>query len=247
MRCEMNECAVNYLPGPGLRRLPGKELRMRYDAAVEGFRKVYADGGKPPEALRRFYREEVFPLAMARIFRDTDVSTVFDCLYLTVGTQPYSPTLSALATPARRIAFIATETSLGYAREAAEMARVPEDRRECYVFREPFSAAEMIRCLWRQISLHLENGESVAMDITSGKKNMSAALSGLAAADPSIQQFYLDADYSLRPFAVNERRIDLPNTAVIIENLRAEDAAEEPGGEEEEGPERPGPERGDPS
>lgn len=208
--------------------LPSR-IEEKYAKYANKFKTLLNDASTSEETLTRYYRSRLFPLAQQRIVARRLSDTCFDVLYLTAGTQPYSQTLSVLATPAKKVVFIATDAPK--CRECVKAAIrnaciAPEDL-EVLTFREPFSPSEFARVLY----FHHKSfppGTRFAADITSGRKSMSAALSGFALT-LHIPQFYLHAEYA-RNFAVNEERQSIPEISESVEFLRrSEEATEEEG------------------
>ncbi len=194
------------------------EVELHYAEAANAFVKLTQTSDVSREKLVSFYETKVFPLAMQRIDSYALGATCFDVLYMTAGTQPYSQTLSILATPAEKIVFIATadETCQACVRTAIKNTCLEEGQFEILTFQEPFSTSEFARVLFYH---HARNrGKSMAVDITSGRKSMSAALSGFATA-MRIPQFYLNAEY-LTGYAVNGMRQSIPNMAEVLQVLK---------------------------
>lgn len=194
------------------------EVEARYAEAARAFVKLTQTAGVSREELVRAYETKVFPLAMQRIDSYALGATCFDVLYMTAGTQPYSQTLSILATPAEKVVFIATEdeTCQACVRTAIKNTCLEEGQFEILTFQEPFSTSEFARVLFYH---HARNrGKTMAVDITSGRKSMSAALSGFATA-MRIPQFYLNAEY-LTGYAVNGMRQSIPNMAEVLQVLK---------------------------
>lgn len=194
------------------------EIEARYAEAAKEFVRLTQTPGIPRDVLVKTYEDKVFPLAMQRIDSYALGATCFDILYMTAGTQPYSQTLSILATPAEKIVFIATadETCQACVRTAIKNTCLEEKHFEILTFQEPFSTTEFARVLFYH---HAKNhGKTMAADITSGRKSMSAALSGFATA-MHIPQFYLNAEY-LTGYAVNGMRQSIPNMAEVLQVLK---------------------------
>lgn len=206
-------------------RLPDKyndylpsEVEVRYEKAALDFVKLTKSSGVTQGELVKAYEESVFPLAMQRIASYALESTCFDILYLTAGTQPYSQTLSVLATPAEKVVFIATtdKTCQECVQTVIKNTCIEEGCYEILTFDEPFSTREFAKVMFYHRLLNKE--KSAAVDITSGRKSMSAALSGFATA-MHIPQFYLNADY-LTGYAVNGKRQSIPNMAEVLQVLK---------------------------
>lgn len=222
--------ASRYLPPPELARLSLDEANARYAAAAAAFRALVTKKGSSQAELEGAYERDVFPLALYRAFLLANLSMGFDALYLTAGTQPYSQALSIVSTPARHVVFIATDDPKCQecVRRAIRFACLPEGAYEIHTFAEPFSVTDMVREIY---SNAVTRGDApLAMDITSGRKIMSAALSCLAA-ELDMPQFYLNGEFLHGGFALDEQRLPVPNVSTIIRNLRAEAA---PDGDEPE-------------
>ena len=195
------------------------------------FSAVVASGKMSQRELVEMYEREVLPAQMEKMRDDARRVMRFNTLYLTAGTQPYSQALSILATPADQYVFVATDDTLcrDSVRRAVELAGLEPGAYEEHVFPEPFDAAAMVK----EIYCHaVTQGGRAAMDITSGRKVMAAALSSLAA-QLELPQFYLSGRYLHGGFAVDVERLSVPNVAAIVRHMRELD--EEPAGEENGG------------
>lgn len=191
-------------------------------AMVDKFKSDATDGSVAQREIVTLYERDILPLQMAEMRASAERSMRFDTLYLTAGTQPYSQTLSILATPADRVVFIATDdkTCRESVARAVEMAGLPSDAYEVREFQEPFDAADMAREMYCHV---VTQGGRAAMDITSGRKVMSAALSSLAA-QLEIPQYYLSGIYLRGGFAVDVERLAVPNVTAIVRHMRELDA-----------------------
>lgn len=198
--------------------------------AEKDFADAVAAGDLSHNELVRMYERGVLP-AQIDAMRQSAMNVMrFDTLYLTSGTQPYSQTLSVLATPADRVVFIATDAldCQESVKRAIELAGLTPDQYEVHTFPEPFDAASMVK----EIYCHAATtGGRAAMDITSGRKVMSAALSGLAS-QLEIPQFYLSGRYLRGGFALEVERCSVPNVTAIVRHMQSLDA--EPEREREE-------------
>ncbi len=194
------------------------EVEEKYAEAAKEFVKMLEDGRTSKNDLDKHYRDTLFPLAQQRIVSRRLSSTCFDVLYLTAGTQPYSQTLSVLATPAQKVVFIATDDSRCQecVNTAIKNTDIAPENVEVLTFPEPFSPDELARVLYYHHRAFPE-GTLFAADITSGRKSMVAALSGFAFAR-RIPQFYLHAEYR-RNFAVNEERQRISDILEIVKSL----------------------------
>lgn len=202
------------------------EVEQRYEAVAAAFARRVLEGTSSKADLTREYEDKVFPLEQQRTAARSLGATCFDLLYLTAGTQPYSQTLSILATPAQKVVFIATDDaeSRRCVETAIENTGIAEENREILTFPEPFSVADFVRVFYNHYRLNED--ALCAVDITSGRKSMASALSGAAMA-LQLPQFYLNAKY-LNGFAVCGERQRLPNLLDMIDVLKA-DADDEEG------------------
>ena len=200
-------------------------------ADTVGFTTVVAAGKLSQQELVQMYERDVLPLQMEKMRDDARRVMRFNTLYLTAGTQPYSQALSILASPADQYVFIATDDTLcrDSVRRAVELAGLSPDAYEEHVFPEPFDAAAMVKAIYCHVATQ---GGRAAMDITSGRKVMAAALSSLAA-QLELPQFYLSGRYLHGGFAVDVERLSVPNVAAIVRHMRELD--EEPVDEENGG------------
>lgn len=89
---------------------------------------------KDRQEVRAIYRGELLPLEYERIHREArrrkdSGEAELDLLYVTVGTQSDSPALATLASPARFVVLLHTESTRGWAEEVVEkLARqMPRD------------------------------------------------------------------------------------------------------------------------
>ena len=192
---------------------------------ISAFTSAIASGKLSQRELVAMYERDVLPVQMAEMRASASRVMHFETLYLTAGTQPYSQALSILATPADRIVFIATDDALcrESVRRAVELTGLPAERYEEHVFPEPFDAAAMVKEIYCHV---VTQGGRVAMDITSGRKVMAAALSGLAA-QLEVPQYYLSGRFLHGGFAVNVERMSVPNVSAIVRHMRDLDAVEE--------------------
>ena len=188
------------------------------NANAVDFPAAVASGKMSQRELVAMYERDVLPVQMERMRDDARRVMRFNTLYLTAGTQPYSQALSILATPASQYVFIATDDPLcrDSVRRAVKFAGLPQDAYEEHVFPEPFDATAMIKEIYCHV---VTQGGRAAMDITSGRKVMAAALSGLAA-QLELPQFYLSGRYLHGGFAVDVERLSVPNVAAIVRHMR---------------------------
>ena len=198
----------------------------KFTAAVQG-------GKLSQQELVEMYEREVLPEQLEQMRREAGRVMRFDTLYLTAGTQPYSQALSILATPADRVVFIATDDAdcRKSVSRAVALAGLSPDMYEEHVFPEPFDAVAMVKEIYCHV---VTQGGRSAMDITIGRKVMSADLSSLAA-QLELPQFYLSGHYLHGGFAVNVERQSVPNVTAIVRHMRELDTAldnEENGGDE---------------
>ena len=200
-------------------------METNFNDKVLAFTAAIEDGQLSQRELVAMYERDVFPAQMEAMRDSARRVMRFDTLYLTAGTQPYSQALSILATPADRIVFIATDDALcrESVRRAVELTELPVERYEEHVFLEPFDAAAMVKEIYCHV---VTQGGRVAMDITSGRKVMAAALSGLAA-QLEVPQYYLSGRFLHGGFAVNVERMSVPNVSAIVRHMRDLDAVEE--------------------
>lgn len=185
------------------------------------FLAAIASGRLSQRELVEMYERDMLPAQMAEMRHCAERVMRFDTLYLTAGTQPYSQALSILATPAERVVFIATDDvhCRESVRRAAELSGLAGEQYEEHVFPEPFDAAAMVKEIYCHV---VTQGGRAAMDITSGRKVMAAALSGLAA-QLEIPQFYLSGRFLHGGFAVNVERMSVPNVSAIVRHMREMD------------------------
>lgn len=200
--------------------------------SIGDFESAAKSGAIPQYDLVEMYKRDVLPLQMEEMRESAHRVMRFDTLYLTAGTQPYSQALSILATPADRVVFIATDdaTCRASVAKAVSLTGLPPDGFEEHVFPEPFDAAAMVKEIYCHV---VTQGGRAAMDITSGRKVMAAALSSLASL-LELPQFYLSGRYLHGGFAVDVERLSVPNVTAIVRHMRELDEgteSDEMGGE----------------
>ncbi len=200
--------------------------------SIDDFEAAVKSGSIPQHDLVAMYERDVLPLQLDEMRESARRVMKFDTLYLTAGTQPYSQALSIIATPADRVVFIATDdtTCRSSVEKAVLLAGLPSERFEEHVFPEPFDAAAMVKEIYCHVATQ---GGRAAMDITSGRKVMAAALSSLASL-MELPQFYLSGRYLHGGFAVNVERLSVPNVTAIVRHMREHDVEpddDEMGGE----------------
>ena len=186
------------------------------------FESAVKSGCVPQQELVAMYERDVLPLQMVAMREAATHVMRFDTLYLTAGTQPYSLALSVLATPADRVVFIATDdaTCRASVQKAVAFAGLKPECFEEHVFSEPFDAAAMVKEIYCHV---VTQGGCAAMDITSGRKVMSAALSSLAS-QLELPQFYLSGRYLHGGFSVDVERLSVPNVTAIVRYMREMDS-----------------------
>lgn len=192
------------------------------EEARRGFVALVAARSATPEEVIARYEQDVFPHAAAQVLQDREEAAKADLLVVPVGTQPYSPLLAVLATPARKVAFLvttpgatdespATSTSEPYAqrvRASVECGFAVEDRPEMEIFEigAGTSGSEVVRAV---MAAMLWAGDpwpaDVVLDVTGGKKATTAALGGLAAVH-GFRQTYIEGRPLAGEFRQAERR-----------------------------------------
>lgn len=199
---------------------------------ADKFKEQVISGAYSQPELAELYEKEVFPQAMGRMREWAEDAMGFDTLYLTAGTQPFSQALSIVATPADKVVFIATDDPLCQecVKKAIVFSGLKESEFEVLTFSEPFSAAEMTKAVFYHIKG--STAKHIAVDITSGRKVMSAALSSIAS-ELELPQFYLNAEYLRGGFAVNEQRMSVPSVAALVRQFEMD--VDEYNGTEENG------------
>lgn len=191
---------------------------MNGDQLINNFKSAVESGRLSQRELVAMYERDVLPSQMAEMRDAASRVMRFNTLYLTAGTQPYSQALSILATPADKVVFIATDDAVcrESIKRAISFAGIPQEAFEEHVFLEPFDAAAMVKEIYCHV---VTQGGRAAVDITSGRKVMAAALSSLAA-QLEIPQFYLSGRFLHGGFAVDVERVAVPNVTAIVRHLR---------------------------
>lgn len=197
------------------------DLDQVYDSAVAEWL-----GMEPGLEAAAFYRQRVFPLTCERFRRDRDGVEPLDLLYIPVGTQPYAPTLAALANPAACVALLETSASAPYGQEveAALAAGSPET-----VFlhvRVHETAVADIALAIRDIfdTRALPSGSKVGADTTGGTKVMTAAMAGVGNLY-GWRLFYISSTFERKfGFSHHEHLVLLDNVLDVFGARRREEA-----------------------
>lgn len=179
---------------------------------------------QPGAEASLFYREHVFPLTCERLRRNRDGLDPLDLLFIPVGTQPYAPTLAALANPAACVALLVTEASAPYGRQVADSLQGPESLFLQVRVHETDVAdiALAIRDVFDSRSL--PSGSGVGADTTGGTKVMTAAMAGVGSLY-GWRLFYVASQYE-RAFGLShhERIVLLDNVLDVFGARRREEA-----------------------
>lgn len=171
--------------------------------------KAYAKLGNRTRAeAKDFYEAEVFPIAAQAAIAWRTEQPRAELLIVPVGTQPYSPSLASLSTPARAVALLHSvplhhedgHFDPGSEPEARRVAKtldqLPEhDRPEIEFFRlgDGIQGADVFRAVQAALAWAGDPWPSqVTVDLSSGRKATAAALGAIAALS-GWRQVYIES------------------------------------------------------
>lgn len=175
-----------------------------------------------PATLRdAIYRDEVFPFAAARLLAARDQQPSAELLVIPVGTQPYSPLLAALATPARCVALLVTTKSTPCADEvAAALAQLPAGQApavERFAIGDANSGLAVVRAVDAALFWAGDPWPAdVTLDVTGGRKATSAALGALAGLR-GFRQVYIEGQELERGRFHNEQLLVLDDVRSALQ------------------------------
>ncbi len=202
--------------GPLRTRLEG-EFPADLEEAVGEARQRWEEM-PPGEVAERFYLEALFPLACERMRQAGAGRGPFELAFVPVGTQPFSPLLAALASPARTTVLVHTEQTR---QEAGVVRESLSGERDEILLRTMGGGTDVER------AVRIVEGEyaaagfpdplAVVVDLTGGRKAMSAALGSIA----SLRGFrlaYIEGQASRvhRGFVSGERFVELPRVDDLV-------------------------------
>lgn len=178
------------------------------------------------------YEEHVFPFAAAAMWATRTDAPSADLLIVPIGTQPYSPLLAILATPATRVALLVTEPQ-----RDGDVVRSPGSRPTADRVRDTLAGGLPDRTDVRVEMFGIGDGNDgaavaravgaaaawagdpwpldVTVDVSGGRKSTTAALGGIAAA-LGYRTAYLEGRHVVDGFYVDERRFALADVASIV-------------------------------
>ncbi len=181
------------------------------DALAEERRREW-EAMEPGEAAEAFYREKLFPAACERMRALGRRRGPFALAFVPVGTQPYSPILAALASPASATVLLHSERTVTEARLVADALA---GERGSLVLRTIGSGTDVARIVrvveGEYAAAGLPEPGAVVVDLTGGRKAMSAALASIASVR-GFRQAYVEGQASAvhRGFVAGERFVELP-------------------------------------
>lgn len=163
------------------------------------------------DEARTVYEDEVFPLVCERMRHVGRSNPTAALAVIPVGIQPYSPVLAALANPADWTVLLHTTGSRDVAETvrgllAGELLRVT--LQSCGDGTDGLAIIRAVEGTY--VAAGEPDPQKVVVDITSGRKSMSAVLGALAAVR-GFRQVYIEARNSAvhRTFMIEERYVRL--------------------------------------
>lgn len=167
-----------------------------------------------------FYETEVFPLAAQTLLARRSEQPVADLLILPVGTQPYSPSLAALAIPARAVALLHTvsirhedgQFDPGSEMEAlrvnATLQQLPEATRpvtERFRLGDGIDALDIANAVQAALAWAGDPWPTrITLDLSGGRKATASALGAIATLS-GWRQTYLESQPIVSRFHGHER------------------------------------------
>lgn len=196
-----------------------------YDEAVAEFTQMSPSVGE--SVLREYYDRELFARSRARLRAAAKAQV--DVLILTAGGQHYSPTLSLELSPAKMVVFLCTEESLASADRAAQLVLGADVVRRIEMV-EKASATSVYTAVLRSYETcrsRVEPGArplEVAVDITSGTKAMTAALSSAAMVIAAAQRYVEGTPSVHRGYVVREQPHEIEHPLKAMGDLQRREA-----------------------
>lgn len=160
------------------------------------------------EAIKEFYRTEVFPRSCYRMRLHTPRDRV-ELLFVPVGTQPYAPIMACLGVPARQTVLLHSGRTRKHAQEVVDAFRGDSDRVFQTVQIEEFDPADISQKVQSNFDV-LGQPTDVVCDVTGGTKVMTATLAGMAAIN-GWDQVYVQSQYDQGYGSHSERLQDVPS------------------------------------
>lgn len=189
-------------------------------AAAEAIARLETSNSR--DDAQRLYDHDVLPLEMERIRREAVRRAVeLDLLFVTVGAQASSPTLAAIASPARFVVLVHTVEEKASAHETIQVLGLDGTEATLLCINDGKDSAQLYRAVFDEWIKH-GRPEQVGVDITGGLKVMSAAAAAAAFAVPHGKTYYIDAErlQMHKEWWVRERRIELANPFQVFGEIR---------------------------
>lgn len=154
------------------------------------------------------YVNRVLPLERARLRRRAARDATLDLLFVTVGDQPWTPSLAVEATRAAHTVLLHTDEM---AEVSARVTQLFEGERSVEAISigpsDPAAAARGVYARVSEVLARHPNAGALGFDLTGGLKPMSASLA-MAAVRHGGRVFYVDGD-QVRGFLMEQRRWEI--------------------------------------
>jgi len=191
--------------------------------AGEAIAQLKASDSTDENETKRIHDDEVLPIEMERIRREAVRRAVeLDLLFVTVGAQASSPTLAALASPARFVVLLHTAEEKASADATIRALGLDATEAALLCIGDGKDSAPLYRAVFEEWTKR-GRPERVGVDITGGLKVMSASAAAAAFALPRGNTYYIDAEKLRlhgREWWVRERRIELANPFQVFGEIR---------------------------
>ncbi len=181
------------------------------------------ESSKSLDDAKRIYDHDVLPVEMERLRREaTRRANELAILFVTVGAQASSPTLAALASPARFVVLVHTIEEKASADSTVRMLGLDATEAALLCIDDGKDSARLYRAVLDEWNSR-GHPQQVGVDITGGLKVMSASAAAAAFALPRGNAYYIDTDQLRlhgRVWSVRARRIDLANPFRVFGDIR---------------------------
>ena len=144
-----------------------------------------------------------------------------DLLFVPVGTQPYAPILAIIANPSRCVALLETERSAPHGAQVDEACREALPAAYLHVLAAETDIADIGNKMKAVYDTRgLPSGANVGVDITGGRKPMTAAIAGVGSLY-DWRLFYVDAVHERERAGLghHERIVELKNVLDVYSFL----------------------------
>lgn len=205
---------------------PPDPSEAAYRAAIDAFLAL------PPQDRAEAYERTLFPHAAARAWGLRGDVPPAALLVVPVGTQPYSPLLAILATPAPHVALLVTEEQSGAngirspgsrptaARVEAALERglpggAPTPQVSVFSIGQGTDGRAVVEALGAALFAAGDPWPlGVAVDVSGGRKSTTSALGGIAAVH-GHRLSYIEGRHLVGPYFVDEERHALADVAAL--------------------------------